>query len=133
MLLFLSSNITSSIVPKLKMFTIEPLTSPLARKIESDLVRNLVKISDGENFFIFTQKYADKYLEKIKKFKVYEDDVWVVTYPKCGTTWTQEMVRMLSNNMDYEAAKTNLDEEFPFIEQEIILFSIITTDFSLLL
>lgn len=116
MLLFLSSNITSSIVPKLKMFTIEPLTSPLARKIESDLVRNLVKISDGENFFIFTQKYADKYLEKIKKFKVYEDDVWVVTYPKCGTTWTQEMVRMLSNNMDYEAAKTNLDEEFPFIE-----------------
>ena len=98
------------------MFTIEALTSPLARKIESDLVRNLVKISDGENFFILTQKYADKYLEKIKKFKVYEDDIWVVTFAKCGTTWTQEMVRLLSNNLDYEAAMAHLDVDFPFIE-----------------
>lgn len=99
------------------MFTCEPLTSPLARKIESDVVRNLVKISDGENFLILTQKYFDEYLEKIKSFKVYEDDIWVVSFPKSGTTWTQEMVRLLNNDLDYAAAtKRNLDDEFLFIE-----------------
>lgn len=34
-----------------------------------------------------------------------------------GTTWTEEMVWCLMNNMDYEAAKkTTLDERIPFVE-----------------
>jgi len=26
-------------------------------------------------------------LEAIQNFPIYEDDVWIVTPPKCGTTW----------------------------------------------
>jgi hypothetical protein len=26
-------------------------------------------------------------LEAVQNFPIYEDDVWIVTPPKCGTTW----------------------------------------------
>ena len=33
-----------------------------------------------------------------------------------GTTWTQEMVWMIINNLDFEGGKVNLDDRCPFIE-----------------
>lgn len=45
-------------------------------------------------------------LEPFLNFEVFEDDVWIITYPKCGTTWSQEMVWLLMNNMDFEKAKS---------------------------
>ena len=37
-------------------------------------------------------------LDRLKDLELYPDDVWVVTYPKCGTTWTQQIVRLIRNN-----------------------------------
>jgi len=33
---------------------------------------------------VLIKKYYDEYAERIKHFEVREDDVWIVTYPKCG-------------------------------------------------
>ncbi|XP_071053903.1 luciferin sulfotransferase-like isoform X2 [Onthophagus taurus] len=58
----------------------------------------------------------NEYIERIENLEVRNDDVWVTSFPKCGTTWTQEMVWLIGNDLNYEGAKTELDFRFPFLE-----------------
>ncbi|XP_074048878.1 sulfotransferase 1C4-like [Macrotis lagotis] len=55
--------------------------------------------------------------EEIWNFQAKTDDLLISTYPKAGTTWTQEIVDMIQNDGDIEKCKrapTHL--RFPFIE-----------------
>ncbi|XP_023248635.1 sulfotransferase 1C4-like [Copidosoma floridanum] len=54
--------------------------------------------------------------DAIENFEVRDDDVWVCAFPKTGTTWTQEMVWSILNDIDSEAAKVPIGTRFPFIE-----------------
>ncbi|XP_022917515.2 luciferin sulfotransferase-like [Onthophagus taurus] len=56
------------------------------------------------------------YLDDIEQFEVREDDVWLTGFPKTGTTWLQEMVWLIENNLDYEGAKMDLNYRFPYLE-----------------
>ncbi|GLH00580.1 Uncharacterized protein GBIM_06917 [Gryllus bimaculatus] len=63
------------------------------------------------------KKIFEESVQEIKQFAVREDDVWVVTPPKCGTTWTGEMVWLLVHDLDYKTAKEhNLKIRFPYME-----------------
>ncbi|XP_037928502.1 luciferin sulfotransferase-like [Teleopsis dalmanni] len=46
--------------------------------------------------------------EQIYEFEVRDNDVFLVTFPKCGTTWMQEAAWLLINDLDYEAAKNKI-------------------------
>lgn len=60
--------------------------------------------------YFMNAKYAE-IADRIANFQVRSDDVWVVSFPKCGTTWAQEMVRMLQIDLDYDkAAKVPLEK-----------------------
>ena len=52
--------------------------------------------------------------------KIRPDDVWIVTHPKCGTTWTQEMTWHIMTGVDLETAKLPLFERSPFIDRVMI-------------
>lgn len=55
--------------------------------------------------------------EEIANFEVRPDDIWVVSFPKSGTTWTQEMIRLLHTDLDYDqAAKLCLEDCYDLIE-----------------
>lgn len=102
------------------MYIIEKLEDELIKKTDTEFITDIVKISSKDNsnkFCMLPRKFVEQDLDRIKKFEVFNDDVWIVTFPKCGTTWTQEMIWMLNNNLDYETdKKVTLDERFPFLE-----------------
>ncbi|KAF5280174.1 hypothetical protein FQR65_LT15037 [Abscondita terminalis] len=60
--------------------------------------------------------YYEKYKERIDDFEVRDSDVYVVAHPKTGTTWAQEMIWMIVNNLDYEAASEDILKRFPTLE-----------------
>uniref|UniRef100_A0A146MEA5 Sulfotransferase family cytosolic 1B member 1 n=4 Tax=Lygus hesperus TaxID=30085 RepID=A0A146MEA5_LYGHE len=49
--------------------------------------------------------------QRIYDMEVRPDDVWVVSYPRTGSTWTQEMVWLICNNLDFDKAKSALGQE----------------------
>lgn len=76
-----------------------------------------IEIKNGSSKCVMVKKYWSGYLEDMKNFEVFEDDVWVISYPKCGTTWTQEMAWLLNQNLNYDVAKeTKLVFRFLYIE-----------------
>ena len=45
-------------------------------------------------------KVCFKLADRIYDMEVREDDVWIVSYPKSGTTWAIETVWMVINDVD---------------------------------
>ena len=53
-------------------------------------------------------------VDKLKELQLYPDDIWVVTYPKSGTTWMQQIVRLIRNNGVQD--DTEVDRAVPWLE-----------------
>ncbi|CAL4122058.1 unnamed protein product, partial [Meganyctiphanes norvegica] len=65
--------------------------------------------------------HYDKLKHEYYNFKFNSDDVVIVTQPKCGTTWTQEIVWCMRNNLDFQAAEEKaLWIRAPFLEFDAI-------------
>ncbi|XP_047512926.1 sulfotransferase 1E1-like [Pieris napi] len=74
----------------------------------------------GPKGYVLTQGFRDMAAE-IYNLEVRPSDVYVVTYARSGTTWTQELVWLVANNLDYETAKSVLlTDRFPFIESTMM-------------
>ncbi|GAB0087867.1 sulfotransferase 1 family member D1 [Sergentomyia squamirostris] len=75
----------------------------------------------GEEKWFFPSQYATM-AEHFYNFQALEDDIWVATFPRSGTTWTQELVWMIANDLNYEGAQREpLTKRFPFFEFAMFL------------
>ncbi|WAR17343.1 LST-like protein [Mya arenaria] len=64
-----------------------------------------------------TSLFSTCEIEQIQDMTVRDDDVWVLSYPRSGTTVTQELVWLLLNDVNIDAARaTPLDIRFPFLD-----------------
>ena len=66
-------------------------------------------------------------LKKIKEFQIYEDDIWIITTPKSGTTWMQELAWLIVHDIDIGKSKCDQFCRCPFLEREYLLEAYPTT------
>ncbi|XP_063834758.1 luciferin sulfotransferase [Ostrinia nubilalis] len=59
--------------------------------------------------------------EDILGVEVREDDVWMCSYPRTGSTWAQEMVWLVGHDLDYEGAKSIQQIRCPLVELSCIM------------
>ncbi|XP_037376859.1 amine sulfotransferase-like [Talpa occidentalis] len=77
--------------------------------------------------FYFSTSYLDhELLENLDDFEVRDDDVFIVTYPKSGTIWTQQILSLIYfENHRNRTESINVNIRAPYIE-----YNLQKTDFS---
>ncbi|CAK1581636.1 unnamed protein product [Parnassius mnemosyne] len=64
----------------------------------------------------------EKIGKEIYNMEIRPSDVFVVTFPRSGTTWMQELVWLILKNFDYEKAlETPLTVRYAFLEPDMFL------------
>ena len=68
--------------------------------------------------------------EPIWNFTPRKDDIWILTYPKCGTTLTAEILWQIAHGvqLDSEESKIQILMRSPWIEISAISFAPPTSD-----
>ncbi|KAK3876750.1 hypothetical protein Pcinc_018486 [Petrolisthes cinctipes] len=111
----------TSIMSKDFPYTIETLPEEENTRIKRDFegyLSGCVRVPPKGYFY---QAIYRDFAASYYNLKLYPTDVFVASYPKCGTTWTQELVWMVMNDFDEEGAKVPLDKRFPMIESDHVL------------
>jgi len=75
-------------------------------------LNDMVRYDNG----ILMAREFEPVAEQLYNFELRDDDIWIVTFPKAGTTWTQEMVWMLVNNVDKEKGAMPASLRVPYME-----------------
>ena len=57
---------------------------------------------------------SEEWMEELKSFELRPDDVWVVSYPKSGTTWAQQIVKLIRNGGKDDGRK--ITDAIPFVD-----------------
>lgn len=75
------------------MVEFKPLDNEMIRRLDCDGCHGHINVCvprwnqpDKIKKMFIIDKYIPMY-QQIKDMEVYEDDHWVLSYPKCGTTW----------------------------------------------
>jgi len=103
-------------------FTPEELTPEETARIKSAMphwpLNDYVRYPASD--LLITRPYVEL-ADKIYNMEVREDDIWLVTWPKVGSTWTQETVWQIVNNVDKVGGQMPQLVRVPWVEFGAIL------------
>jgi len=87
----------------------ENLEDKFAKRLDDlfGLKNCLIEVNPGK--CILPPKYKDMG-QRIRNMEVRSDDVWLVSYPRTGSTWAQEMVWCICNDLDFDKAKSMIGQ-----------------------
>ncbi|XP_076866848.1 sulfotransferase 2B1-like [Brachyhypopomus gauderio] len=69
--------------------------------------------------FLPKMAYSENSLNYFKAFKIQEDDIFITTYPKSGTTWMQEIIPLILSGGDFTPVQTIPNwERVPWVEEK---------------
>ncbi|XP_072943491.1 sulfotransferase 1B1-like [Epargyreus clarus] len=109
------------------------------RDVEPKLAEHLMMYFTGEHTgfvqvgpkgYFLPNKYKQE-ASNIYNMEIRPTDIFVASYPRSGTTWTQELVWMVANDLDY--AKSDaipLTERYPFLEFSVFVHPVMKKRFS---
>ncbi|XP_044739367.1 luciferin sulfotransferase-like [Chrysoperla carnea] len=83
----------------------------LLKYFTCDFRKGYIEVTNKK--FVLPQYYLE-FMDKIDNFDVYDTDVFVVSHPKTGTTWIQEMVWCIGHNLEF--SNVEIVQRFPFLE-----------------
>lgn len=98
------------------------------RSLEGEVKEQLERFFGRRDHFIevnpgrvvMPKRFADLG-DSIRALPVRSDDVWLMSFPRAGSTWAQELIWLLGNNLDYEAARNQLQQvRTPLLELSAI-------------
>ncbi|XP_047988843.1 luciferin sulfotransferase-like isoform X1 [Leguminivora glycinivorella] len=86
------------------------------QEVMKDLYKDIKFLRFGEDGCFLPKVYKED-ADNYRTMAVRPDDVWVATFPRSGTTMTQELVWLLMNDFDYDtASKIDLTSRYAFLE-----------------
>ena len=74
---------------------------------------DLAELSEVRNGYRVARNTPETW-EELKQFQLRPDDIFIVTYPKSGTTWMQQIVKLLRNGGQPDDVR--LDRAIPWLE-----------------
>lgn len=98
----------------------KPYDNPMQEYFDKHLqsFAKLVKIQPYD--FLMVSSY-EAFHDSHLSFPCRPTDVWVTSYPKAGTTWTQELVWSLAKGLSHPDGKKPLMNRFPFFEWDSLM------------
>ncbi|CAB3253111.1 unnamed protein product [Arctia plantaginis] len=86
----------------------------LIKKYYKDYIRPFIRV--GPAGYISPAGYGE-HASEIYNLEVRPDDIWITPFSRSGTTWVQELVWLVTNNLDFETARSvPLVKRYAFIE-----------------
>ncbi|PSN58317.1 hypothetical protein C0J52_00106 [Blattella germanica] len=91
-----------------------------ARKLDQMFKREncLIEVNPGK---VLLPPIYEEFGDTIRNMDVRSDDIWLVSYPRTGSTWAQEMVWCIGNDLDFEKAKILQPLRTPLLELTVLM------------